>query len=151
MPEVLPRIRQHINFESNDKYEPESEMDSDEEAHREKLTTGTINNQGSESDSDKEANREKFMVETNSVQCDPCKSSVMFSRGLRSHKNQSHSGKFKCPEYTYAFREEKMLKEHKVFLHAPTEGSIRVSAGESPAGTSNHSELDIEIDSSKII
>ena len=54
LPEVLPRVRQHINLESNDssdKYEQESESDSDEEEHREKL-----------------------LVKSNSVQCDLCES-----------------------------------------------------------------------------
>ena len=123
LPEVLPRIRQHINLESDDsgdEYEQESE--SDEKDYREKL-----------------------LVETNAAQCDLYKSSFMFISGLRSHKNLSHFGKFKCTECTYAFREEKMLKEHLEFLHAPTEDSI--SEDESPAGTSSHSESYIEMDS----
>ena len=89
--------------------------------------------------------KKKLLVETNSVQCDLCESSFMFSSGLRSHKNLSHSSKFKCPKCTYAFREEKILKEHLEFLHAQTEDSI--SEDEGPAGTSSHSESDIEMDS----
>ena len=38
-----------------------------------------------------------------------------------------------------------MLKEHLEFLHAPTEDST--SENEGPAGTSSHSESDIEMDS----